>query len=138
MDGTFGGLYCAEKWDAHISSSKYAIRFAICHFLHMADLALTRAGLTGITNLRGLYWRKYEPFAWSKILKVFDTCLPFQVTKLLAIDADYYASVALKTFIPLMPGSVRNRVHILSGDEAAKLFPDVLLPPSVTASTYNS
>jgi len=133
-DGTFGGLYNPNSFNI----SEYAMRFAFCHFLHMVDFGLSRSGVTVVVNLRGLDWRSFEPLKWSKNLKGFEKSLPFQCRKLIFLDPGFYAAIALKVFIPLLPSRVRNTLHILSVDEATTLLPDILLPPSVTPTTSTS
>jgi len=135
-DGTLGVFLCVGKWERN-RVSDYAIRKQICHLLWNLDLSMLRAGITCVVNLSGLVWRKFEPFKWSKMNDTVLRCVPLRISKVLFLDANFYASLAVSVLTPIISYRASYVASVLTSEEAAIRFPNVVLPPSVTGSTYD-
>jgi len=130
-DGTFGCVIGYERWKGDNHDAKYMAREIFCHYLNIIDLPLLRKGNTVVANMRNLSWRKFMPIELSKMSSYLKRCLPFGKKTFLFVEPNFYASVAFN-LVSVMASLTGNNIHVLSLEQTRNLFPDVILPPSLT------
>jgi len=133
-DGTFGCLVSYERWKGENHDGRYMAREVFCHYLNVVDLSLLKKGNIVVANMRNLSWRKFTPIELSKMSGYLKRCLPFGKKTFLFVEPNFYASVALN-LATVMTSLAGNNIYVLSLEQTLNLFPDVILPPSLTPIT---
>jgi len=132
-DGTYGALVNFGNWNADDNSASYVVRELFCYYLKNLDFTILKKGITVVGNLRNLVWRSFAPFEMIKVCNYLSRCIPLK-KKLLFVAPSFYATIAL-TLSNIVKSLMKNELYILTLEEAHELYPDVLLPPSLTPLT---
>jgi len=134
-DGTLGIYYVARKWNAENTLGIYVARENLCYFLNMVDLSVLRAGLTYVANMSALTWRMWAPFEVAKAANFSAMCIPLKAKRLLFIQPNIYARVALNMSFPMISIRLSKVACVLQLDEVHSKFPGIIVPPSLVPST---
>jgi len=134
-DGTLGIYFVARKWNTENTLGIYVARENLCYFLNMVDLPVLTAGLTYVANMSALTWRMWAPFEVAKAANFSAMCIPLKAKRLLFIQPNIYARVALNMSFPMISIRLSNVACVLQLDEVHSKFPDVIIPPSFFPST---
>jgi len=133
-DGTAGLCLKPSQYNGD-PPAMYVVREMLCHILHMTEFSLLKKGTTEIANMRELAWRNFFPFIVAEIGSCMKKCNPIFKTKVLMVDANWYATVAYKVLYEILPESFTDFFQIMSLREARDKFPNITLPPSLSLST---
>jgi len=133
-DGTYGGLLNFGRWNVENNLALNVVREFFCYHLNVVDFSHLKRGVTVVANMRNLEWRRFAPIEIAKTSSYLSKCIPIKIRKFLFVEPSFYASVALK-FTSIIPSCFKSVAYVLSLDEAHNLYPDVLLPPSLTPIT---
>jgi len=137
-DRTMGSLINLQKFNFSHHSAPYITREVLCYILNMADLELLRAGLTNVTNARNFTWRQFVPFEKAKTAFLLRSCMPLHTRRRIVIDIGIYGRLARCALDPLLPDiRIRDKTFLISLEEARLLFPEIILPESLTGLKGN-
>jgi len=133
-DGSLGVYYNAANSVPDITRSVYIVREALCYFLNFVNMSILDAGFTIIGNLRGLTWRKFMPFESATASSYLVKCIPLEPKKVLFLEPNFYASVAVKLLLTMIPTNLMKVASLASLDKS-----DLdILPPSLNADTIDN
>merc|ERR1719204_1166238 len=137
-DGTLGLYFLARKWNTENTLGIYVARENLCYFLNMVDLSVLRAGLTYVANMSALTWRMWAPFEVAKAANFSAMCIPLKAKRLLFIQPNIYARVALNMSFSMISIRLSKVACVLQLDEVHSKFPNIIIPPSLAPSTTES
>jgi len=71
----------------------------------------------------------------AKVANFSAMSIPLKAKRLLFIQPNIYARVALNMSFPMIPIRLTNVASVLQLDEVLSNFPDIIIPPSFVPST---
>jgi len=116
-DGSLGIYFNAGNWVPYVTKSNYVAREIFCYVLNFVTFPILNSGYTLICNVRDLEWKKFMPYESTRVTNYMIKSIPLEPRRVLFVEPNYYASLAMKVFIPMIPNKLTNVASLISIDE---------------------